>query len=97
MSLSGSGEPNEAMESMIRQYYSQKSNSILFVSSGGNSKINEYRYPASYDGVLSISAVNYASGKYTISPNSTYNNRIDLAAPGNGLYTLSHSSNTAAT
>lgn len=96
MSLSGNGEPNEAMESMIRQYYSQKSNSILFVSSGGNSKINEYRYPASYDGVLSISAVNYASGKYTISPNSTYNNRIDLAAPGNGLYTLSHSSNTAA-
>ena len=58
--------------------------------------MNEYRYPASYNSVLAVSAVNYTNGKYTISPASTYNNRIDLAGPGSGLYTLSSSSNTAA-
>ena len=86
------------MKSAIDRVYQKSSNSILVFASGGNtgSSGSSYRYPSSYPNCLSVSAVNYASGKYTISPNSTYNNRIDLAAPGNGLYTLSHSSNTAA-
>lgn len=69
-------------------------NRMLVVASGGNSGTNEYRYPSSYDGVLSVSALSYsAKTGYTIRPQSTYNNHIGVAAPGTNLYTLSNTGN----
>lgn len=97
ISISASGESeNQAMRDIIWESYTQSKNSIVFVASGGNSGKEEYRYSASSDGVLAVSALNYSNGKYTISPNSTYNDKIDLAAPGSKIYTLSHKDNTSA-
>lgn len=71
------------MEAAINEAYSKSKNSILFAASGGNTGKEEYRYPASYRNVLSVSALNYSAKteKYTAAA-STYNDRIDVSAPG---------------
>lgn len=72
-----------SMEAAIEQVYAKSNDSVLFVASGGNTGKQEYRYPSSYENVLSVSALNYSAKNtaYTIA-SSTYNNRIDAAAPG---------------
>lgn len=76
---------SELMEAAINEAYQMTDNSILFVASGGNSQTEEYRYPSSYDNVLSVAAVTYSSttGEYTVTKKGTYNDRMDVAAPGN--------------
>ena len=71
------------MEAAINEAYSKSKNSILFAASAGNKGKEEYRYPSSYRNVLSVSALNYSSNtrKYTAAA-STYNNRVDISAPG---------------
>lgn len=97
ISISASGESeNKAMRDIIWESHTQSKDSIVFVASGGNTGKEEYRYSSCSDGVLGVSALNYSNGKYTISPNSTYNDKIDLAAPGSRIYTLSHKDNTSA-
>lgn len=56
----------------------------LVCASGGNSGRNEHHYPASFDNTLSVGAATYNSSqkKYVVIPKGTYNDKIDLVAPG---------------
>lgn len=72
---------NADVENAVSQAYSRSDNSILFVASGGNTNKEEYRYPSSYKDAFGVSAVNYSSGNYIIS-SSTWNDHLDIAAPG---------------
>lgn len=68
---------------------------VVVVCSGGNDKNQSVRYPAAYEGVIGVSALNYdASTGYTIS-NGCRGKHIDVAAPGSGLYGVSNTSDTA--
>lgn len=82
MSLSDSVY-NSKMEAAMNAAYTKTKNSALFVASGGNTGKEEYRYPSSYKNVLSVSALNYSSKTQSYKAAScTYNDRIDIAAPG---------------
>ncbi|MBI4918794.1 S8 family peptidase [archaeon] len=52
---------------------------IRIVAAAGNDGENEYMYPASYDGVISVSAVNNDIERADF---SNYNDKIFIAAPG---------------
>lgn len=62
----------------------------ILVSSSGNegkpddSHAGQYSYPASYEGVISVGATTSAD---SIASYSQYNDRVDLCAPGNAVYT----------
>lgn len=81
MSFGGS-TPNNQRNTLINELYNQTDSSILFVASAGNSGKEEYHYPASVDDVLSVSSLKYSNGAYSIQTNCTYNDRMDVAAPG---------------
>ena len=50
---------------------------LLIVASSGNSGIEEFNYPSSYDDVWSTSAVIYSNGNVKPAGFSTINNRVD--------------------
>ena len=52
---------------------------VLFVAAAGNSNTTEYVYPAAYDSVLSVAAVDESGD---IGWFSTSNDQVDIAAPG---------------
>lgn len=54
-------------------------NDILVVAASGNDGTNKKYYPASYDNVLKITAINKQG---TVCNFSTYDNGVDFAAPG---------------
>ena len=56
---------------------------IMLVAASGNSGISEYEYPASYDGVVSVGSVNF---NREVSDFSTFNDMVDLTAPGKLQY-----------
>lgn len=58
--------------------------SALVCASAGNSGKNEPHYPASFTNTLSVGAATYNSSqkKYVVIPKGTYNNQIDVVAPG---------------
>ena len=60
---------------------------VLLIAASGNTGIgdNKLHYPASYDQVISVANAKDAN---TISASSTYNKYVDVAAPGNQIYTL---------
>jgi len=60
---------------------------VLLIAASGNTgnKDNKLHYPASCNGVISVAN---ASGANSISTSSTYNGFVDVAAPGNKIYTL---------
>ena len=86
MSFSATGYDKweKEREELMDQFYNQTNHSILFVASAGNTAKEEYRYPSSYKNVLSVASLGYSSktGDYSINANSTYNDRINIAAPG---------------
>lgn len=55
---------------------------ILIVASAGNTGTNAYQYPASYPNVMSVSSIDQ---DYEPSSFSTYNDRVDIAAPGTNV------------
>lgn len=57
---------------------------VLVVAACGNSRNEDIYFPASYKGVLSVAATNNQDLKWT---GSTYNYRVDIAAPGENIYT----------
>jgi len=57
---------------------------IIIVSAAGNSGENAPSYPASYDGVISVSAVGINA---RIAPYSNFGSTIDVAAPGGDFST----------
>ncbi|MBI3590727.1 MAG: S8 family serine peptidase [Candidatus Melainabacteria bacterium] len=66
---------------------------ILVVSTSGNSGANELRYPAAFDGVIGVGAVNQSR---EIESYSTTGEHVALVAPGSSIYTTSLSSGYAA-
>lgn len=65
-----------------------QSRGCLVVAAAGNTGTDVKYYPASCDGVISVSATNSTDTKWS---NSTYNHQIDIAAPGEGIYTTANS------
>jgi Subtilase family len=58
-------------------------NGILSVAAAGNDGNSAYGFPASYDSVLSVGAVDSSKSLATF---STFNDRVDLVAPGVDVY-----------
>lgn len=57
---------------------------IIFVAGSGNNGYNNYHYPASYDNVISVGSI----GKdENVSYFSNYNDKVDIVAPGEKIYT----------
>lgn len=56
---------------------------ISVVASAGNNYSSGYYYPASYDGVISVGATNSSDLK---TPYSNYNDKVDVVAPGDNIY-----------
>lgn len=75
MSLGGS-EHSEAERKLFSKYYHA---GVLFVAAAGNDGIDTRSYPASYPGVISVAAVDGANQHASF---STYNDKVELAAPG---------------
>lgn len=75
MSLGGPSYDQDEHD-IFQELYSQ---GILAVAASGNSGGTDYSFPASYDMVLSVAAVDSNSNLASF---STRNNRVDIAAPG---------------
>lgn len=80
MSLGGSNR-SSLMASAIKEAIDS---GITIVAAAGNSKSSNLSYPASYDGVFSVGALD--SGLSYDSSYSNFGNRIDFTAPGTGVY-----------
>ncbi|NNE57069.1 MAG: S8 family serine peptidase [Hellea sp.] len=78
MSLGGGGSSN-AEETAFNNAYA---NGIISVAAAGNDGNGDLSYPASYDNVISVGAVNSAAnhGSY-----SQFNYQVELAAPGTSV------------
>jgi serine protease len=75
MSLGGSranGRENRAFNTLYQQ-------GILHVAAAGNAGDTSYSYPASYDSVISVAAIDETK---TVADFSQKNNQVELAAPG---------------
>lgn len=70
-----------------------KSKGVLVVAAAGNDDTYEETYPASLDGVIGVSATN--SGD-EITQFSNYGYSIDIAAPGEGIYSTINGSKYSA-
>lgn len=60
----------------------------IVVASAGNDGTIAYSYPASYPGVISVASIDESSSRSYF---SNYNNKIDVAAPGENILTTSYS------
>ena len=66
--------------SYAKEVYDQiAANNTLIVSSAGNTYDTTYNYPASFDSVISVGAIDAAYQKASF---STYNDQVNLVAPG---------------
>jgi len=78
MSLSGtnsSGKEQMAFDELYAQ-------GILHVAAASNDGIEEYHYPASYDSVISVAALD---DEMVVADFSQFNDQVELAAPGVGV------------
>ncbi|MBI5185195.1 MAG: S8 family serine peptidase [Nitrospinae bacterium] len=75
MSLGGAGSSATTKNAI----QAARDQGVIIVAAAGNDNVSTLFYPASYDGVVSVSAVDMNSQK---SPYSNYGNAIDVAAPG---------------
>ena len=78
MSLSGtnkSGKERMAFDALYEQ-------GILSVGAASNDGIEEYHYPASYDSVISVAALD---SSLNFADFSQFNDQVELAAPGVGV------------
>lgn len=60
---------------------------IVCVAAAGNDGTEQLSYPAAYEEVISVSSISL-NGK--LSDFSTWNDKVDLCAPGEGIYTTAH-------
>ncbi len=79
MSLGG-GRSNVTEKNGFATLYS--TNGILSIAAAGNDGTTAYSYPASYDSVVSVAAID--SNK-AVASFSQYNSQVELAAPGVGV------------
>ncbi|PKO05703.1 MAG: peptidase S8 [Chloroflexi bacterium HGW-Chloroflexi-3] len=75
MSLSGTNKSGKE-EQAFNNVYAQ---GILSVAAASNDGIEELHYPASYDSVISVAAID---STYTVADFSQHNEKVELAAPG---------------
>lgn len=75
LSLGGSGS-SEFENSVYKQVHDS---GVIIVASAGNDNSSLPSYPASYDGVISVSATDFSMNK---APYSNFGRYIDIAAPG---------------
>ncbi|GEM_PF-841725 len=75
MSLGG-GVPSSSEESGLNQLYAQN---VLLVAAAGNDGTTAYSYPASYNSVISVAAIDSAK---LVADFSQKNSQVELAAPG---------------
>ncbi len=80
MSLAGGG-----FSSFDQAIYNTVSESgVIIVAAAGNDASSQFAYPASYDGVISVSAVNINRARASY---SNFGSRVDVAAPGGDGFT----------
>lgn len=75
MSLGGPSYDQDELE-IFEELYEQ---GIISIAASGNSGDTDYSFPASYEVVISVAAVN---SNRNVASFSTRNNRVDVAAPG---------------
>jgi hypothetical protein len=80
---SNAEEKSSLLEEAIK--YAQRKG-LLVVSAAGNQPVQEPSYPANYDGVLSVAAVDGSND--TVASFSRRGPWVDIAAPGVGVLTL---------
>ncbi len=78
MSLGGSS-PSAALEAALDQ---ARAEGVVLVAAAGNQASDAPFYPAAYDSVISVAAVDAAR---RLAPYSNYGSTIDVAAPGGDL------------
>lgn len=78
MSLGGSGQ-STAERSAFEQSYAA---GMLHIAAAGNAGNSTLSYPASYDAVVSVAAVDRSGAKASF---SQYNHQVEIAAPGVGV------------
>jgi serine protease len=76
LSLGCSSCDSEAMQNVISEV---RAAGVILVAAAGNNNSSEQFFPAAYDGVVAVSAVNSAS---ELASYSNYGSYIDVAAPG---------------
>jgi subtilisin family serine protease len=79
MSLSGSRSNRTEMNGFNTLY---NTNGILSIAAASNDGTTAYAYPASYDSVVSVAAID---ANKLWADFSNYNNQVELAAPGVGV------------
>jgi len=75
MSLGG-GSPSQAEQTIIND---ARAAGVIIVAAAGNESTSARSYPASYDGVISVSAV---GPDKSLASYSNFGSKIDVAAPG---------------
>lgn len=78
LSLGGSGYSQAAQDT----YNLVRNAGVLVVAAAGNANNSQLHYPASYDGVISVSATDFANNR---APYSSFGRRVDVAAPGGSV------------
>jgi len=76
--LTGSAYSN-AVQNVVNYAHSK---GALVVAAAGDSADDSYQYPAALNHVVSVAATNRDDERWS---DSTYNDRVDIAAPGDGI------------
>ena len=79
MSLGGSFSSRTEKNGLADLYNNRH---VLLVAAAGNDGTTKYSYPASYDSVISVAAIDSSS---TVASFSQKNSQVELAAPGVGV------------
>lgn len=80
ISMSLGGARSSTLEK--RTFNTLYSNGILSIAAAGNEGTSAYSYPASYDSVVSVAAIDSSKA---VADFSQYNDQVELAAPGVGV------------
>ncbi len=75
LSLGGSGSSQASQDA----YTAARNAGVIIIAAAGNNNSSQLFYPASYDGVVSVSAVDIDKQR---APYSNFGSRVDVAAPG---------------
>jgi Subtilase family len=78
ISMSLGGPLSSSNEQALLQSLYEEDN-IVSIAAAGNSGLNEYMYPAGYDQVVGVAAVDEFGSRASF---STMNDKVDVAAPG---------------
>lgn len=79
----GGGGFMQSLQDIINDAYQA---GIVFVAAAGNNGTDKPHYPAAYDNVISVVALDYNDNKASF---SNYGSSVDVAAPGVGIYSTS--------